>query len=316
MILTRPETADYLMERDHFVILTHIRPDGDTIGSAAALCRGLRQMGKTAHVLENKGVSSRFQWLHDGLTVTQVHPDANLITVDVAAPGMLPDEFKHFLDRVVLRIDHHSSATSFTPYELVDGGSASCSEVIADVLHHMGVVLDRDIANAIYVGTSTDTGCFRYANTTAHTFETAAVCAAAGADIFRLNQDLFETNTLPRLKMQSWMIEHMQLLRNGTIAVIAIPKAVEKQLGVTGDDMNNISGFPRTIAGVEMAATIRESDNGVVKLSVRAVPGLDASAVASRFGGGGHVGAAGATIYLDLNAAAAAVSQTMLEVCG
>lgn len=316
MILTRNETARFLLERDHFVILTHIRPDGDTIGSAAALCRGLRQMGKTAHVLENKGVSDRFQWLHQGLTVEQPGENDTILTVDVASPGMLPDEFKHLLDRVLLRIDHHSSATSFTPYELVDGKSASCAEVIADVLSCMGVTLDKNIAEAIYVGTSTDTGCFRYANTTAHTFETAAACAASGAEIYRLNQELFETNTLGRLRMQSWIIDNMQLLRNNTLAVVAIPKAVETQMGVTGDDMDNISSFPRTVSGVQMAATIREGEKGVVKLSVRAVPGLDASAVCARFGGGGHVGAAGATLYLELGAAAAAVAEAMVEVCG
>lgn len=314
-ILTRSETARLLLEHDNYVILSHIRPDGDTIGSSAALCLGLRKIGKTAHVLENKGVSERFRWLHEGLTVTEVKDTDTVVSVDVAAPGMLPEDFKSLLGRIFLRIDHHSSATSFTPFELVDGDSASCAEVVADVLSHLGVRMDKAIAEAIYVGTSTDTGCFRYANTTAHTFDTAASCAQAGAEIYRLNQELFETNTLGRLRMQGWIIDHMKLLRNGTLAVVAIPKAVEQEMGVTGDDMDNISSFPRTVAGVEMAATIREGENGVVKLSVRAVPGLDAAEVTSKFGGGGHKGAAGATIYLPLNAAAQAVEKAMLEVC-
>ena len=173
--------------------------------------------------------------------------------------------------------------------------------------------MDADIAEAVYVGTSTDTGCFRYANTTAHTFETAAACSRAGARIYQLNMDLFETNTLARLRMQGWIVDNMKLLRGGTMCVCAIPRATEQAMGVTGDDMDNISSFPRTVAGVCMASTLREAENGDIKLSVRAIPGFDATKVAARFGGGGHKGAAGATIRLPLAEAALAVENAMLE---
>ena len=179
----------------------------------------------------------------------------------------------------------------------------------------MGVEPEEKLLEAVYVGTSTDTGCFRYANTTAHTFETAAQCAAAGVKVFELNQTLFETNTLGRLKMQAWIVEHIKTLRCGSMAICAIPRAVEQALGVDEDDMDNISSFPRTIAGVCMAATLRETGDGRVKLSVRAVPGYDATRIASRFGGGGHKGAAGASIQLPLAEAARAVEAVMLEGC-
>ncbi|MGM9604177.1 MAG: bifunctional oligoribonuclease/PAP phosphatase NrnA, partial [Faecousia sp.] len=172
---------------------------------------------------------------------------------------------------------------------------------------------DRETAEAIYVGASTDTGCFRYANTTAHTFTTAAACAQAGARIYQLNMELFETNTLARLKMQGWIVDHMKLLRGGSMCVCAIPRQVEQDMGVTGDDMDNISSFPRTVAGVCMAATLREAENGDVKLSVRAIPGYDATRVTVPFGGGGHKGAAGATIKLPLADAAQAVERILLE---
>lgn len=312
-ILTRNETADFLSAHDHYIILTHVRPDGDTIGSAAALCLGLRQLGKTAHVLENKGVSQHYLWLHEGLTTQDVADSDCIVSVDVASPNMLPEDFQKYLNRIVLRIDHHGSATSFTDVELVDAHSASCAEVVFDVLSLMGCQMDARIAEAIYVGTSTDTGCFRYANTTAHTFETAAACARSGANIYQLNQDLFETNTLARLRMQGWIVDNMKMLRDGQMCVCAISKATEQAMGVTGDDMDNISSFPRTVSGVRMAATLREADNGDVKLSIRAIPGYDATKVAVRFGGGGHKGAAGATIKMPLAEAALAVEQAMLE---
>jgi len=311
--VTRAEAAAFLAAQDHFIILTHIRPDGDTIGSAAALCRGLRQLGKTAHVLENRGVSQHFLWLHEGLTTRQVQETDCVVCVDVAAPKMLPDDFQPLLGRVALRIDHHDSATSFTDQELVDPQSASCAELVYDVLMELGCRMDADLAEAVYVGASTDTGCFRYANTTAHTFETAAACARAGAGIYRLNQDLFETNTLAKLRMQGWIVDNLKMLRGGSMCVCAIPRSVEKAMGVTGDDMDNISSFPRTVAGVCMAATLRQMENGDVKLSVRAIPGYDATRITVRFGGGGHKGSAGATLKMPLQEAALAVEQAMLE---
>ena len=313
-ILTRNETARFLLEHDRYVILSHRRPDGDTIGSSAALCLGLRQLGKTAHVLFNAEVSPRFQWLHQGLTKETVEEGDVLVSTDVASPGMLPHAFSHLLGSIALRIDHHSSATSFTDCELVDGGSASCAELVWDVLAEMGVRMDQAIAEAVYVGLSTDTGCFRYSNTTAHSFATAARCSEAGARIYELNQALFETNTLGRLKMQAWIVANMKLLRDGEMAVIAIPRAVEEEIGVTEDDMDNISSFPRSVAGVKMAATLRETSDGDTKMSVRAVPGYDATKVTVVFGGGGHKGAAGASFKLPLDKAVEEVEKVMLAL--
>ena len=313
-ILTRNECAAFLLAHDRYTILSHRRPDGDTIGSSAALCLGLRQLGKTAHVLCNAEVSARFQWLHEGLTKESVEEGDVVVSVDVASPGMLPNAFQHLLGSIALRIDHHGSATSFTEEELVDADSASCAELVWDVLELAGVQMDRSIAEAVYVGLSTDTGCFRFSNTSSHTFAVAAQCAKAQARIYELNQELFETNTLGRLRMQAWIVDHMQMLKAGELAIIAIPKAVEEEIGVTEDDMDNISSFPRTVAGVCMAATLRETADGDTKISVRAVPGYDATKVTVIFGGGGHKGAAGASLKMPLNEAVKAVEQAMLNL--
>jgi len=312
--LTLNETADFLLKNDNYAILTHRRPDGDTIGSSAALCRILRKLGKTAHVIRNHEISDRFAWLHEGLTKEEASETDTLVTVDVASPGMLPKQFEKYLGSIALRIDHHASSTSFTESELVDAGSAASAEIIYDLQQQLWVDFDPAIADAIYVGTSTDTGCFRFANTTSHSFVTAAACAANGARVYQLNQELFETNTLGRLKIQGWIVEHMKVFRDGKLAIIAIPKAVEESIGVTEDDMDNISSFPRTVAGVCMASTLRETREGDVKLSVRAIPGYDATALTAKFGGGGHKGAAGATLKMSLTAAAQAVETAMLEL--
>lgn len=313
--MTRNECAAWLLQHDNFAILTHRRPDGDTIGSAAALCRILRKKGKTAHIVRNPEITDRFLWLHEGLTKEEAEENDTIVSVDVAAPRMLPAVFEKYLGRIALRIDHHASAVSFTEQELVDPACAACAELICDLLSPMDYgVMEPELADAIYVGISTDTGCFRFANTRSWTFLCAAACASAGARVYELNQELFETNTLGRLKMQAWIVTHMDVFAGGKLAVVAIPKTIEQHIGVTEDDMDNISSFPRTVAGVEVAATLRETADGDVKLSVRAIPGLDATLIAGRFGGGGHKGAAGASLKLPLEEAAAAVKQVLLEV--
>lgn len=296
--LTVSDAARWLLERDDFVILTHRRPDGDTIGSSAALCRGLRQLGKKAHILENGEVTQKYRHLHEGLTADTL--SQTVVSVDVAAVSLLTDEALP----VQLRIDHHGTGESFAPLELLDATAASCGDIIYELLLEMGVTLDKAIAEALYTAVSTDTGCFRYANTNAHSYRVAAACAEAGGDLHTINQEIFDTNSLARLRLQGWIVDNIALYRGGKIAVCALPLEVERSLGLTEDDLENISGFPRSIEGVKMSATLRQTPDGLVKISVRAVPGYDAAAVCARLDGGGHKGAAGATVKMFLEEAA------------
>ena len=309
--LTRREAARWLKARDNFLILTHKRPDGDTVGSAAALCLGLRKMGKNAYVLRNMEVTEKLAYLHEGLNQDCPESGDTLITVDVATPKLLPDVASHLSRFVQLRIDHHSSDTPFAPLELVDAGAGACGEIIWDLLQELEVPLDKAIADALYIAVSTDTGGFRYANTTAHTFQTAAACAVAGGDIHGINQRVFDTNSFAKLRLQGWMVENIRFRKAGTLAICPLPREVERQLGVTEDDMDSISGFPRSIEGVRMAATLRELPDGKIKVSVRALPGYDAAKVCAKFGGGGHKGAAGAVLETTLEAAAELVAVEM-----
>lgn len=312
--LTRSEVADWLEEHDHFTILTHRKPDGDTLGSAAGLCRALRSMGKTAWVLENPELTPKYAALMEGLTRPEPEEGDLLVSVDVAAPGMLPKRHAGLAQYVDLRIDHHESATPFGDAQLVDPDAGATAEIIYDIAMELWIDLDEATATALYVGTATDTGCFRFANTTDHTFLVAAACAKAGAPVFRLNQELFESISLARHRLHAYMIKNVKLLEGGRYAICTIPKSVEQTLELTEDDLDNISSFPRTIAGVCMAATLRETVDGCTKASVRAVPGYNAAAVCEVYGGGGHAGAAGTDIRLPLNQAAAALAQTMLDV--
>ena len=308
--MTRNECAAFLARQDHFCILTHTRPDGDTMGSASALCLGLRQLGKTAHLLHNDEASPFLDRCQQGLT--KARPDAHdtLVCVDVASPGMLPESAKPLLGRIDLRIDHHGSATSFTPEELVDPGAAACGEIIYDVLMAMGAELTGEIAWRLYVAISTDTGCFRYANTTANTYRVAAACAETDADLYPITMELFDTTSIPELKLQNWMVDHAQFYCGGKVAVCAIPGEMEK--AVSKEDLEGISGFLRSLEGVKMSATIRQTETGC-KVSVRAVPGYDAAAVCRKFGGGGHRGAAGASLTVSPGEGAKLLAEALKE---
>lgn len=292
--LTRSEAAAFLARQDRFAIITHAGPDGDTVGSAAGLCRGLRQAGKTAHILRNSQIPEKYLYLVEDLVKEDAAPGDVIVSVDVPAGHMLSEDSRHLAEKVDLRIDHHATSTAFAALELVDSAAAACSEIVYELLMLLGVTLDVPMANALFTAVSTDTGCFRYANTSSRSFALASACAAVSPDIFRICQELFDTVTLGRLRLQNWVVENMHTLQGGKILVCGIPADLEEKLGLTEEDMGNLSGFLRSIEGVKIAATVRQDDQGHTGISVRAVPGYDAAAICAKFGGGGHKGAAGA----------------------
>ena len=304
--MTSSETAQYLQTHDRYLIVTHTRPDGDTLGSAVLLCRGLRQLGKTAWLLDNPEITPKYTDLVEGLTVSEVFEDACIVAVDVAAENMLQKNFPAHRG-IDLRIDHHRTGSEFSKESLVDPVAAACGQIVYDLLIDMGASLDVPMATALYTAISTDTGCFRFANTQSHTLEVAAKCAEVLPDLYSLNQKLFGLVSLTKLKLQSWLLEHAIFLRNHQVAICPLPLEVERQLGVTEDDTENLSGYPRSIEGVKIAATLRETGDGRVKISVRSVPDYDSGAICAQFGGGGHRGAAGATVEMTLEEATKAL---------
>ena len=305
--LTRVETAAFLSAHDNYVILTHIRPDGDTLGSASALCLGLRSLGKTAHVLVNTGVGGRFRWMLESLTVEEAGKDDTVISTDVASPGMLPDNAQGYLGRVRLRIDHHGSATSFSDLELVDPDSASCAEVVYDVLELMEAPRQAEVLDRIYVGLSTDTGCFRFANTTARSHITAAWLMEAGARASELNARLFESKKPQRVEAERLALNNLEYYFDGRCALIYLTREDILSSGVAPSDLENLTSLPRAIEGVEVGLTLRQQPGGSYKISVRTTDEVDACAIAKRLGGGGHVRAAGCELMGNLDNAKAAV---------
>lgn len=294
--MTRSELCRALSARGSFVILTHRRPDGDTIGCAAALCRALRALGKRAWVLKNRQFTPRFAPYLDGLVCEEVPEGAAVISVDIASLGLLSFDAEHLAGRIELAIDHHESNSLPIENKLVEADKAACGEIIYDLLVELGVTVDKKTAEALYLAISTDTGCFKFSNTSANTFHVAQKLVEAGADIFPINKLFFDTKSFARLKLEAKLIETAEFYAGGRIALCVMPTALLNELSLTEDDIDSISGFARSIEGVEIGIMIREVEDGLGKLSVRTGPSYDASSLCAALGGGGHAGAAGASV--------------------
>lgn len=305
------EVAAFLRLNDNYVILTHRRPDGDTIGCAAALCRALRQMGKTAHVLENPQFTEKYDSYLFGLTCGSLPANACILAVDIASEGLLPYGLPECVTELL--IDHHGSNTGFALSGYVDSSAAACGEILLSLLCELGVTVDKAMAEAIYLAVTTDTGCFRFSNTTANTLRTAAYCMDCGADTYSINHAVFLTRSLARMKLEARLTETTEFHHEGLVAISAVPRALIEELSLTEDDIDDISGFGRRIAGVEISAMLREVEEGG-KLSIRTSPNYDASAICARLGGGGHAAAAGATVAGGIEAARAAFLRVLREM--
>ncbi len=313
MTLTRAEVAALLRQQNNIVILTHCGPDGDTLGSAALLCRALRAMGKWAWILENPEIREKYDYLVEGLTTREAVAEQFLICVDVAEKHMLPEAHLHLADKITLRIDHHASSVSFTERELVDPEAAACCEIIYDITKELDVTLDEEMAIALYTAISTDTGCFRYANTTANTFLAAAACAEKTKALPGLNQMLFETNSLGKLRLQGYLAENAIFVKDGKGVICALTQEIIEKLELCEEDMEGIAAFPRTIAGVEFAVLLRQQEKDHIGVSARALPGHNAGEFCTNFGGGGHKGAGGGGFTGTMEAAIAAVIAALPE---
>ena len=294
--ITTTQAAEFLRSHDGYLILTHVRPDGDTIGCAAGLCLALRQMGKTAYVLKNPEITELFTCYVNRLTAEKNHVAQTVISVDIAARSLFPEPAKPYLDRVDLAIDHHPSQEFFAKATCLDSGKAACGQIVYEIVKQL-TTITPEIGEALYVAVSTDCGCFQYGNTDAEAHRTAAELMESGFDPYPVNRKFFRTKTLKRLKLESMLTAGMELRDGGQTALVFLTRAMIEDVGASERDMDDISAFVGQIEGVKNGITLKETADGHVKISLRTDPGdLNASKVCALLGGGGHAAAAGAML--------------------
>lgn len=293
--MTNHETMEFLRAHDNYLIINHCRPDGDAVGSAAALCMGLRGLGKEAVIWKNPQTTRRYFPFLEGLETENVPEHATLVSVDLATEGLLPLNGGQFAGKIELSIDHHISNEGYAKHTNVVPQCAACGELLLEILKELGPIT-HEMANALYLAISTDTGCMRYSNVTANTLYAVAELKSLGADVYPINKVMFSTKTIARLRLEAALVNSVEFYAGGLVGLCSMTNRLLDELGADANDTDDISGFARSIEGVEIAVMVQELREGGTKISLRTGEDYNASEICKRLGGGGHKAAAGATV--------------------
>ncbi len=282
------ECAQMLAQQDDILILTHAHPDGDTLGCGFALCRALMKMGKICAVINADEIPEKYDYLYEDIAPIKFKQNY-VVAVDVATVNLLGSlEGQYHID---MCIDHHSTNTEYADYLLLDDVPAAC-QIVFEVIKALGVDVDSKIASCLYTGLTTDTGCFRYASTTAQTYRAAAELIELGADNGRINRVMFETKTKTYARLERLALDSMRFYENERVAIITITQEMYQLTGSNEQETEAIAPLTRQIEGVEIGITIREKSDGTCKASIRTFESVNAAMLAKEFGGGGHSQAA------------------------
>ena len=305
------QAADFLRGHNNYEILTHDYPDGDTIGSGYALCLALQQMGKNARVITTS-IPNDFKFLLRGVK-EQDFEAQTIVSVDVADEKLLGKNREKYEGRIDLCIDHHMTNKIEAPLKLVDAHAAANCEILYKLFRLMDIDLTRGIADCLYTGVSTDTGCFRYTNTTSETLRIAADIIDIGCDQAYINKVMFETVSRKKLALEREVYDSIEYSFEGRCAMIAVTLDTQRRLGVGDGELEGLSSIPRRIEGVEIGMTLREKSPNEFKVSVRTNGEADAARLCETLGGGGHKAAAGCTVKGSLEEAKAILRKAAAE---
>ena len=307
------DVAARLRGMDRILILTHVRPDGDTIGCASALCQALRDMDKDAYLLYNPEITATYAPYAADYWAPEGWEPQHVVSTDVAVLDLLPDNAAPYRDRIALAIDHHPSHSYFAAESYVDASAAACGEILYAVIRELTDITPA-IALRLYVAIATDCGCFVYSNTTANTHRIAAELMAHDFGVAEVNKALFRTKSKVRLKMEAHMAAHMELYDNDRVVVMTIPLRLREEMHATEADIEELSSLAALVEGTDCAITLRELRPGTIKVSLRTGPRVNATEVCARLGGGGHRAAAGATVNGTMDEVKLAVLGAVEEV--
>ncbi|MBW2464105.1 MAG: bifunctional oligoribonuclease/PAP phosphatase NrnA [Deltaproteobacteria bacterium] len=307
------EARAHFLRGHRFLVAGHRSPDGDALGSALGLARGLRALGKTVDVYCPDPIPSHLAFLVEGEEILREIPDAGrwdaAVVTDVAAPSLMPAAFPPAETRgPLIVIDHHASHEDFGDYVIRDVAACSTGEVIWALLRDLGLTgspaVPPGVARALYAAVVSDTGGFRFSSTTAATLRLGAELVEAGAEPWPTARGLFEEWPRPRLDLLREVLCRIDFAFDGRLALIEIDRELLVRTGATDDMIDGLVGYGRRVAGVEVAALLWEQDppseTGRVRLSLRASGDCDVAEIAAALGGGGHRSAAGATLSTSL----------------
>ena len=295
----------FIAENERFVITSHARPDGDSIGSALALALGLEGLGKTADVvgadphprplaglpaIDRIKITDRVEGSYDGLLILECN--------DLKRP-----EVEGLDQYFVVNIDHHLGADDFGDLNWVDSSAAAVGEMVYSLLVALDVPITVEIATNLYVAIFTDTGSFQHSNTSTRTFSIVANLVDLGVSPSGVSQSIHMTQPQERIKLLGRLLNTLEIHPSGKIASITLTRETLEETGASANDLEGMVNYPLSISGVEMAAFFRQEEEGSFRVSLRSQDLHDVSAVARLLGGGGHKNAAGLSVEGNLEQA-------------
>ena len=282
-------------------VTSHFRPDGDAIGSTLALGLALQAMGKKVYMWNEDGVPARYAFLEGTEQILplpeEVPADLEmLICVDTGDWKRLGDVSQRLFAEfpLIVNIDHHGTNTRYGHVQVIEPETAACAFVLFNILREWGVELTRPMADALYVGISTDTGSFQYGSTTPAVMHAAGELLAAGVDVADVNRRVYQEVPYTALLMQREVLNNMVVEADGQLAHYSMPGGRKAELGVGLEDTKDLVDVVRVLQGVRAALIFEDLEDGRIRVSLRSKdPAVNVAAIASRFGGGGHAMASG-----------------------
>ena len=286
---------DVIVAHNSFVISSHARPDGDSVGSQLALARALRTLGKTFRIVNHDAPPSHLGSLPD-IDWVEVSDTATSFDAKVAivleCTSLLRTEVDGLARDIVINIDHHAGNEMYGTHNWHDETAAACTEQIYDVINELGVPISYEIGSALYAGILTDTGSFRHANITERTFKICQEVAAAGVDVAQLAADIYHNSSIGKIKLTGTLLENMRLEAGNQIAILHLSDDLLARTNCPQDDVEGLINIPLTAKTVKAVVMIKPQPE-LTRVSLRSKTMLDVRAIAASFGGGGHRNAAG-----------------------
>lgn len=301
------QAKKFLLEHDDYLIVSHVQPDGDAVSSTLAVGWLLSRLGKKFTMMNEGVIPKRMKslWHADDLINMSEYPPqrsfSNIICVDCADFERVGRTKQFFTeDAIIVNIDHHPTNNRYGAVNVVLPEAAATAEILFDLLNLFEIEWDAEVATAIYTGLLTDTGGFRYANTTPKVMGIASELLSYGVNGPELAESLLEEMTLPQLKVLVHALNTLNITPDGKVAWVYVTPQHMIDTGAVNEDLEGIVNYPRNIQGVEVGILFKQVDTGAVKVSLRSAGKVDVAALAQSFGGGGHVRAAGCRIEGDL----------------
>ncbi len=316
---TFKEIASVLNASRTILLYPHVSADGDALGSCTAICKALRMSGKECYILVEEELPLNLKFLDKGYCTD----DQNIIEdvdvsfcVDCGDETRFPNRTEKFAQgRTSICLDHHRTTKDFCDYNYVVPEASATGELVFDLLKEMGTPADVEIGEAIFAAITTDTGNFQYSNTTRRAFEIMTELLDWGVDTNKVSVQLYENIRLERKIIESMAFSTMNMLADGKAAIAYVTQEMIEQSGALSEETENVIQQLRSIAGVEYAAFLKEKGENLVRLSLRAKTEGDVAVIAEKFGGGGHIKAAGATLEMPIEEAVAAVTAELEAAC-